>query len=75
MSEDIIDMLMELEIEQIEEARRKLKEKYPNDRQFIAACQMVIGMKKAQQKMNDFISMIEEIKSAPDDAGTPSQGK
>lgn len=74
MRKDIIDMLMELETEQIKEVQRKYKEKYPDDRQFSAKCQIAISMKKAQKRTNDFISLIENVKSAPSSATNTEQG-
>lgn len=75
MRKDIIDMLVELETEQIQEVQRRYREKYPDDRQFSAKCQIAISMKKTQKRTNDFISLIEDVKSAPSGATNTEQGK
>ena len=75
MKKDVIDMLLELDIEQIEEVQKKYKEKYPEDRKLNAKCQIAISMKKSQIMMKEFISLIEETKSAPSGATNTEQGK
>lgn len=71
----LFEMLEELEIEQIEKIREEYMKEHPNRLTYYYICQNVINSKKEQQEREDFIRIIEEVKSAQDSAATPSQGK
>ncbi len=49
---ELVRMLKGLEVEQIREVQRRLKEKYPEDKKLLLQCQTAIGMRREQEKRN-----------------------
>ncbi len=76
MNKELLDILLELDIEQIEEVKKRLRERYSDDKQLIVKCQMAIEMKRDQKKREDIIAIINEVKneSAPSGATNTEQG-
>ena len=69
---ELVRMLKGLEVEQIREVQRRLKEKYPEDKKLLLQCQTAIGMRREQEKRDYIKALIEEVKSAPNGEATPN---
>lgn len=66
--------LMTLSIPEIAEVKERYKRKYPDEKILILECDMAIAEKMAAAKWKEMFDLIQEVKSAPDSAATPSQG-
>lgn len=72
--EYILKQLSELTLEEIETAKKRYKKLYPDDRKYVALCEIARNRKMAEARRDDFMDILVELKNAPDGAGTPSQG-
>ena len=60
---ELVRMLKGLEVEQIREVQRRLKEKYPEDKKLFLQCQTAINMRKDYDKNEYIKAVIEEVKN------------
>lgn len=70
----ILKELAKLSIAEIEEVKKRYKAMYPDDRRYGALCEIARNKKLADMRKDDFMRILDELKNAPDGAGTPSQG-
>ncbi|MGN0348590.1 MAG: hypothetical protein ACI4DR_03545 [Roseburia sp.] len=74
MKKTTCDLLRKLDLQQLEELSKRFSAKHPHNRSIIFKIQSIIDEKRLQQVEDDLLSLIEEVKSAPDGAGNTEQG-
>lgn len=73
--EELIKELSAMSVNQVRNIQKKYEKLFPADKHFLTMCTMVIAEKEEQQSRSEFVKLVmEEKKSAPDSADTPSQG-